>query len=285
MSILKVGSKASSVIELQKLLTKHGITGRNKKPISIDGDFGENTEFAVIQFQKSKNLKVDGIVGPSTLKALRGEDTSKLLKESDLTVGAKRLGVSVIVIKAIAEVETLGDGYLDNGKPKILFERHRMHFYLTQKFGKTKANALMAKHPNIVNIKTGGYHGGSAEYTRLSQAKHIDIECALQSASWGRFQLMGENWKALGYPSVQEFVSQHEQSESLQFEAFLRYCETKSGEVDDQRWKLIDALRQENWHVVFTLYNGRNYKKLGYDTKFLRVMNRLDPHYKSAKAA
>ncbi len=30
MSILKLGSKGSVVIELQKLLTKHGITGRNK---------------------------------------------------------------------------------------------------------------------------------------------------------------------------------------------------------------------------------------------------------------
>ena len=191
MSILKLGSKGSAVTELQKLLIKNGITGRNKKPISIDGDFGENTEYAVIQFQKKQNLKVDGLVGDYTLKALRGECTSKLLKESDLVEGAKRLGVPVIVIKAIAEVETLGEGYLPNGKPKILFERHRMYFYLNQKFGKTKANALMAKHPNIVNTKTGGYHGGSAEYTRLSQAKQLDESCALQSASWVRFQLMG----------------------------------------------------------------------------------------------
>lgn len=285
MNILKLGSKGAAVIELQKLLNKHGMTGKNKKPLSADGDFGENTEYAVIQFQKARNLKVDGLVGNSTLKALRGEDTSKLLKESDLVEGAKRLGISVNVIKAIAEVETMGEGYLKNGKPKILFERHRMYFYLSKKFGKTKANNLMAQYPNIVNTKTGGYHGGTAEYTRLGLAKQLDAECALQSASWGRFQLMGENWKELGYSSVQEFVAQHEQSESLQFEAFLRYCETKSGEVDDKKWMLIDALRQENWHVVFSLYNGKNYKKLGYDTKFLRVMNRLDPNYQSRIAA
>lgn len=65
----------------------------------------------------------------TTLKALRGECTSKLLKESDLVEGAKRLGVPVIVIKAIAEVETLGEGYLPNGKLKILFERHRMYLF------------------------------------------------------------------------------------------------------------------------------------------------------------
>lgn len=285
MSILKIGSKGAAVIELQKLLTKNGMTGRNKKPISADGDFGENTEYAVMQFQKSQNLKVDGLVGNSTMKALYGGDTSKLLKESDLAAGAKRLGVSVNVIKAIAEVETQGAGFLDNGKPKILFERHRMYFYLSQEFGKSKANYFMTKNPSIVNTATGGYQGGSAEHIRLNIAKQIDTECALQSASWGRFQLMGENWKALGYASVQEFVAQHEESEGLQFEAFLRYCETKSGTIDGKEWKLLDALREENWHVVFSLYNGKNYKKLGYDTKFLRVMNRIDPNYKSSQAA
>lgn len=284
MNLLKFGSKGTEVIELQKLLINYGFTGKNKKIIVADGDFGDNTEFAVMQFQKKSNIKVDGLVGNATFKALRGDDTSKLLNEKDLIAGAKRLGVPIIVIKAIAEVETQGDGFLQSGRPKILFERHRMHFYLSQKFGKNKANQLMARHPNIINITTGGYRGGEAEYIRLNQAKTVDEECALQSASWGRFQLMGENWKDLNYSSVQEFVKQQEQSESLQFEAFLRFCEFKSGIVDGKRWTLLDALRQDNWHVVFTLYNGKNYKRLGYDAKFLRVINRLDPNYQSKAA-
>lgn len=282
--ILKYGSKGTEVIDLQKLLTKNGLKGKNNKAIALDGDFGESTELAVMQFQKSKNLKVDGIVGNTTLKALRGEDTSKLLTESDLEAGAKRLGVSATVIKAIAEVETLGDGFLEDGRPKILFERHRMYFYLSQKLGKGIADKSMKSQPSIVNTATGGYRGGSAEYIRLSSAKMLDEECALQSASWGRFQLMGENWKDLGYKSVQDFVQQHDQSEGLQFEAFLRYCEFKFGTVDGKKWTLLNALQQENWHVVFTLYNGKNYKKHGYDAKFLRVMNRLDPNYKSTAA-
>lgn len=282
--VLKYGSKGTAVFDLQRLLIKNGFKGRNNKAIIADGDFGDNTEYAVLQFQKTKNLKVDGIVGNATLKALRGESTSKLLTESDLEAGAKRLGVSVTVIKAIAEVETMGDGFLADGRPKILFERHRMYFYLSQKFGKGLADKKMKAQPSIVNTATGGYRGGSAEYIRLSSAKLVDEECALQSASWGRFQLMGENWKDLGYTSAQEFVQQHYENESLQFEAFLRYCEVKSGTVDGKKWTLINALQQENWHVVFTLYNGKSYKKLGYDTKFLRVMNRLDPSYKSKVA-
>ncbi|MEI2511963.1 N-acetylmuramidase family protein [Acinetobacter soli] len=279
MKLLKFGSKGIDVTRLQQLLIKNGMKGKSNKPLSIDGDFGESTEFAVIQFQKKSGIKVDGIVGETTLKALQGVDVSKALKDADLTAGAKRLSISETVIRAIAEVETLGQGYLPDGRPKILFERHRIYFYLVEKRGKAFANQMMAKYPNVVNTQTGGYHGNAAEYTRLALARQIDEECALQSASWGRFQLMGENWKALGYSSVQEFVEHQYLSESLQFESFLRYCETKAGVVDDIKISLIDALRAENWHAVFSLYNGKNYKKLGYDTKFLRVMNRLDPNY------
>ena len=68
--ILKYGSKGTAVVDLQKLLIKNGLRGRNNKTIAKDGDFGDNTEFAVIQFQKNKNLKVDGIVGRKTILKL-----------------------------------------------------------------------------------------------------------------------------------------------------------------------------------------------------------------------
>ena len=47
------------VIELQNLLK-----------INVDGDFGPETKTAVEAFQKAHHLKVDGIVGPQTWKAL-----------------------------------------------------------------------------------------------------------------------------------------------------------------------------------------------------------------------
>lgn len=53
--ILKHGSKGSQVAELQRLLK-----------LADDGIFGDDTKEAVIKFQKSKGLKVDGIVGSKT---------------------------------------------------------------------------------------------------------------------------------------------------------------------------------------------------------------------------
>lgn len=267
--MMKYGSKGANVALLQKQLIGQGYK------LTADGDFGDSTEKAVLNFQKSAGLKADGLVGSATLQALNGQDISKRLKDAEIIAGAKRLGVDEIVIRAIAEVETQNSGFLDATRPVILFERHRMFFYLKEKYNLQKAKLLMAQYPNVVNTETGGYRGGSCEYIRLNTAKLLDEECALQSASWGRFQLMGENWKVLGYSSVQDFVEQQYLSEGLQFEAFLRFCEWKSGTVDGKKTTLLEALKTQNWHAVFSLYNGTNYKKLGYDTKFQRVMNRL----------
>ena len=53
-AILKFGSKGSDVITLQQQLKKLGFKGVKGKELSIDGDFGASTEYAVITFQKQK---------------------------------------------------------------------------------------------------------------------------------------------------------------------------------------------------------------------------------------
>ena len=283
--ILKFGSKGNDVITIQQQLKKLGFKGVKGKDLSIDGDFGASTEHAVITFQKQKNLVVDGKVGDKTRAALLEQNISKLLKDSDYTAAAARLKVSELAIRVFGAVEGRGVGYLKNGKPKILFERHRMYAYLRLKKGAAFANKMAVERPNIVNKKSGGYQGNEAEYVRLELAKQIDVECALMSASWGQFQIMGENWKELGYTSAQDFVDQQFASESFQLEAFIRFIEWKTGIIDDKKVKLIDALRAENWDAVFTLYNGPNYKKLGYQAKFQKEWDHLEPIYGGAKAA
>ncbi|OTN41840.1 MULTISPECIES: N-acetylmuramidase domain-containing protein [Acinetobacter calcoaceticus/baumannii complex] len=283
--ILKFGSKGNDVITLQKQLKNLGFKGVKGKELSIDGDFGASTEFAVMTFQKQKNLVADGKVGDKTRAALFDQDTSKFLKDSDYKKAAERLKVSELTIRVFGAVEGRGVGFLSNGKPKILFERHRMYAYLRLKKGTAFADKMAAERPNIVNRKTGGYLGNEAEYVRLEQAKQIDVDSALMSTSWGQFQVMGENWKQLGYASVQEFVEQQFVSESYQLEAFIRFIEWKTGTFDKKKVTLIDALRAENWDIVFTLYNGSNYKKLGYQAKFQKEYDHLEPIYGGIKAA
>ena len=260
--LLKYGKKGERVALLQKLLTKHGYK------VAPDGDFGIKTEVAVIAYQKSSGLIADGIVGKKTWASLQGEHGIHLIKHTDYDSAAERLGVSVSVIQAFAAVESAGGGFIEPNKPKILFERHVMYRHLKAKFGVAVANKHAQVKPNLVSTKTGGYQGGRSEWVRLGIARTIDDSCALMAASWGQFQIMGENWQALGYESVQDFVAKMCESESYQLDAFVRFIETKKG--------LKDALQKGDWDKVFMLYNGRAYKKIGYDIKFARELRRLE---------
>lgn len=65
--ILRVGSKGAEVKNLQKLLNQK----MSLKPKLVeDGIFGKGTHTAVQQFQLSKYLGVDGVVGPKTWAVL-----------------------------------------------------------------------------------------------------------------------------------------------------------------------------------------------------------------------
>jgi len=62
--VLSQGASGPAVVELQKLLTRAG------QAVSADGRFGPATYAAVVAFQRSRGLIVDGVVGPRTWAAL-----------------------------------------------------------------------------------------------------------------------------------------------------------------------------------------------------------------------
>lgn len=67
---LQRGSSGSLVKELQRLLNLHGAR------LDLDGDFGRNTSYAVMNFQSDHGLLADGVVGPKTAASLEGSGGS-----------------------------------------------------------------------------------------------------------------------------------------------------------------------------------------------------------------
>ena len=61
---LKMGDKGEHVMWLQKALINRGYN------IEADGSFGSKTKAAVMSYQKSRGLKVDGYVGVDTHSAI-----------------------------------------------------------------------------------------------------------------------------------------------------------------------------------------------------------------------
>lgn len=166
---------------------------------------------------------------------------------------ANELGVPLAAVKAIAEVESNGSGMQADGAPKILFEAHH--------FSRLTNGAFDKSHPNISSKKWNRalYKGGAAEHTRLDEAVKLNRDAALQSASWGRFQIMGFNFKRLGYPTVQAFVNDMYAGEAGQLRAFTKFIKSDAA--------LNNALRALNWQEVARRYNGAGYAANQYDKK------------------
>mgnify|MGYP005758995891 CR=1 FL=1 len=64
-ALSKYGSRGSEVTQIQTKLKRWGYYNGN-----IDGIYGSQTQEAVRYFQRKNGLKVDGIAGPETLKAM-----------------------------------------------------------------------------------------------------------------------------------------------------------------------------------------------------------------------
>ncbi|OSP56718.1 N-acetylmuramidase domain-containing protein [Pseudoruegeria sp. SK021] len=182
--------------------------------------------------------------------------TYSLISRADFLKAAERLGVSLAVIKAVAAVEGRGSGFINGTDlPKILFEGHH--------FSRLTGGVFDHKAPSISYPKwtTKNYRNETGEYARLKTAielNHNVPDPALQSASWGMFQIMGFNHRDAGYSTVTEFVDWMSMGEDYHLEAFVSFIEAK---------KLGDELRSGKWADFALRYNGRDYAKNKYDTK------------------
>lgn len=252
-NIMRIGDVGSNVANLQRQLNQAGA----KPQLEVDGWFGELTRVAVVTFQKRHGISAIGIAGPRTQAALAGLLDPKRIGKSDLSRAAKALEVNLASIAAVAEVESAGRGFVDQ-RPTILYERHIFH----RRSPSEQAQQWLLSHPNICNPKRGGYIGGVAEHRRLQQASALNESTALESASWGMFQIMGFHWQNLGYSSVQEYVHDMSHSEGRQLDALVRFI------IADPA--LHTALRDRKWAAFARIYNGPAYKDNLYDIKLAR---------------
>jgi hypothetical protein len=178
------------------------------------------------------------------------------LTEQDYRDKAHELDCEVATIKAVAEVESQGDGFLPTGEPVILFEAH-----IFDRLTKGKFRAL---YPNISSSRWNRelYGPTGKQHIRLAQAVSLDREAALQSASYGKFQIMGFNWKVCGYSSLQSFINAMYRSERDHLDAFIGYVMGR---------KLDDELRRKDWAGFAFGYNGSGYSANKYDVKLAKA--------------
>lgn len=272
MKTIRYNSRGSEVEVLEKALKA---LGYNLTPNTY---FGKVTQDAVKDFQRKHQLVVDGIVGPKTWSKIQvAKDSAKkdyhekLLSEQDLIDFASLFKLELPVVKAVNEVESRGEGFLNDGRPKILFEGH-VFWRQLKKRDLNPDDFLNDYTQNVLYEKWTRtfYDGGSGEYHRLEKAAGMsDLQevhdAAFASASWGCFQIMGYHFSSLGYSSIDAFVASMYQKEAKHLVAFGRYLEANN---------LINALKQRDWHTFARGYNGPGYMENNYHIKLENAYQR-----------
>jgi len=269
MNTIKIRSRGQEVHFLAEILKKQGYN------VLVSNFFGSDIDAAVKDFQLKNSLVVDGVVGLKTwMKLIEKENqiiksNDKLLSEKDLFDFAGEYNLELAAVKAVNQIESSGKGFLAFGKPRILFEGHVFWSEL-KKRNIQPNNFLNSLSQDVLYEKWTKkyYRGGEGEYERMEKAANISTlpgtkEAAYCSASWGAFQIMGYNYKNLGYNSIDSWVSAMNEHEREHLAAFGKFISMKS--ISGK--KLIDWLREKNWDKFAEGYNGSGYKKNKYDEK------------------
>ena len=99
--LIQQGNKGEDVRAVQDVLNFHI---RRLTPLAVDGSFGPLTHARVVEFQKSNQLKQDGVVGPNTLR--------KLFEEEQLPI--------TLVLEPRQQASAVGGPRLDIQPPRLI---------------------------------------------------------------------------------------------------------------------------------------------------------------------
>jgi hypothetical protein len=98
-------------------------------------------------------------------------------------------------------------------------------------------------------------------YGQLLEAVGLDPWAAFASASYGKFQILGENHGKCGFDSPWAFAFSQAYDEAAQLKAFEAFI--RSTGIDK-------LLRASMWAAAAKAYNGPAYLKNRYDVKLAR---------------
>lgn len=263
----------ADVMTVQGLLNEHPeVTGQT---LVVDGGYGTATHGAIVAWQSvwMQDLVPDGVVsaGGATFASLvagaaiapvavpallmpQDPVPQGALEDEDYEAAAAKLGCEVAAIKAVAEVECSGKAFDAQGRPTILFERHL--------FSRATEHVYDATEPVISNKVRGGYGEGLVQYPKLLRAAGLGdgestLDAALASASWGAFQILGQNCEAAGFADVEEYVAAMRTGIAAHLEAFVSFITANP--------KMLKAIQTKDWTGFAEAYNGAGTS--GYDTK------------------
>lgn len=186
------------------------------------------------------------------------------LSDEDFARAAAALGVDVATVRAVTEVEASGQGFLPDGRPQVLFEAHIFHRETAGRHAAAKDRSGVALSSQAWDRALYGA-AGAAQHDRIEDAAALDWDAAHKAASWGAFQILGQNHVAAGHPTVRSFVEAMHAGAGAHLDAFVAFVKAN---------RLDGALQRREWAAFARGYNGPAFAQNQYDTKLAAAYRR-----------
>ena len=161
----------------------------------------------------------------------------------NIQLAAKVIGCEPAAVQAVSMIEAPKGGFLPDpdNRPTILFESHTFHTLTKGVYDNAHANISTSNW--VHNYGAAGAH----QYDRLQEAINLNREAALESASWGKYQIMGMNFQSAGFNNVEDFVASMCVSEVKQLNAFVSFIVKNN---------IAQYMRTKDWSRFALRYNG-----------------------------
>jgi uncharacterized protein YgiM (DUF1202 family) len=157
---------------------------------------------------------------------------------------SKELGIDVEIALAVICVESGGNGFASDGKMLIRFENHVFHTYFGSKSEENQKifdehfsfNPKKRREDHKYRLKKSDewipcHTGQASEWAAFNLARSIAETQALYSISMGAPQVMGFNYKMIGYTSAQEMFNTFSKDIRYHIMALFDFCNAKSTRV------------------------------------------------------
>lgn len=230
--------------------------------------------------QRHVGVPADGKIGPVTLTAIskalgmtRAFDRQAFLtryintkasaiSDEDIVAAAARLSVPAGHIRMVRTVESGGRSFDSKGRPIILFEPHIFHRRTNGRYSPSPFSYARWGEKPYPSDQDG-------RWTQMADAAEHDETAALESASWGLFQIMGFHWQALGYGAVQDFAARMAASEAEHLGVVVRFIEKNGLAPALRRCKAGDP---DSCRDFAKGYNGAGYEANNYHVKMAKAL-------------
>ena len=245
----------------------------NQEELAAIASVGGNPNVAWVQkwlnTHAGTTLVVDGkwgLLSRSAFILAFANKQATAISQTELHQIARDLGdTDTRRIRAVAQVESAGSGWLNNGLPKILYERHKFWQHTTE--------------PNVIRWYS---HPEAGDYTldandndindsweKLAFAIGRDPLAAFKSISIGKFQVLGQWFAQCGYAHPIEMLWAARNSELAHYQMLRDYILNVANLRDE--FLALNSNAASN-RAFAKGYNGAKYEKFAYHTQLANAL-------------